>query len=284
MNNNQISKYKKKTLITGILSLITFILTIVCFFKFSTLNDSQKDEAIYSLTALGTLLFAFLFFICIILFIIFSILKIIKIKEQTKIQLDNLKTHKDNNEETIKDENVLYQYLDDKPTSFSSYLKGNYYSGIFIFYTLLILFPLSFCLILIPLKTGFNDILMWIACILIISVLGLGLLFIFLLNPLLIYLNSKKNTLKSNIYIYEDKIRYINEMNQNNVSNNATITLDISVNFSNIIKAKKDKNSYYFIYNNEKNNKVCLILFYKDVKGVPFEFLDKKSQEINNKK
>ena len=62
MDNNKISKYKKTWIVIAFMSLAFFILTLVCFFKFSTLIDSQKEEPIYALTALGTLLFVFFIF------------------------------------------------------------------------------------------------------------------------------------------------------------------------------------------------------------------------------
>ena len=129
-----------------------------------------------------------------------------------------------------------------------------------------------------------NDVVTWIFCILIIILFGFGLIFIFLINPLLIYLNSKKNILTSNIYIYEDRIRYVNEIAKNNISNNAILNFDARVYFSTIIKAKKDKNCYYFIYLNVKKTRVCLTLCYKDINNVPIDFLDKKMIEINNQK
>ena len=286
MDNNKISKYKKAWIVIAFMSLAFFILTLVCFFKFSTLIDSQKEEPIYALTALGTLLFVFLFLVTIVLLIIFLTLYLVKAKQISNAERKEVKqnsTHKSDSN-NLKDISALYQFCDDKQLPFSSLLKGYYYSGTLIFYTLLILFPLSFCLLLIPLKTFMNDVVTWICCILIIILFGFGLIFIFLINPLLIYLNSKKNILTSNIYIYEDRIRYVNEIAKNNISNNAILSFDASVYFSTIIKAKKDKNCYYFIYLNVKKTRVCLTLCYKDINNVPIDFLDKKMIEINNQK
>lgn len=286
MNNNKILKYKKAWIVIAFISLAFFILSVVCFFKFSTLIDSQKEEPIYTLTALGTLLFAFLFLVSIVLLIIFLTLYLVKAKQISKAERKEVKQNSvlKSDSNISKDINALYQFCDKKQIPFSSLLKGNYYSAILVFYTLLILFPLSFSLLLIPLKTFMNDVIMWVFCILIIFLFGFGLIFMFLINPLLIYLNGKKNILKSNIYIYEDRIRYVNEIAKNNISNNAILSFDASVYFSTIIKAKKDKNCYYFIYLNEKKAKVCLILFYKDINNVPVDFLDKKMIEINNQK
>ncbi len=288
MNMKNKIKYRTASIVLGILSLVSFGLGIGSFFVFCTLGEGRQEEAIYSVSAFGTLFFLFLFLILGILFVIFSILKK---KSMKKYEKENGYTMIEEEKELMKSEDAplseehqaLYAYSDDKTTNFTSLFKGTYYSSPVSFYVLMSCMIASYFLILVPLKTSLSGTTDWVCVSLIIVLFTYLFFFVFFILPLCTIHNAKKIKKLSSVYVYEDKIVIVNKAEKEESTQATNVTTSIVIFYDKMKKGRKDKSSYYFTYLNEKGRPSCLILSYREIEGFPISFFDDKLNALNHR-
>lgn len=279
MNTKNKIKYRTTSIVFGILSLVSFVLGIGLFFFFSTLGEDRKEEAIYSVSALGTLLFFFLFFVFAILFVIFSILKKInarKMEKENKLPVME-------EEKIPEDQEALYTYTDDRCMKLWHYFKGIYYASPVAFYTLLFCMIASYFLLLVPIKTRQNGAMGWACAILVILLFTYLFFFVFLIQPLCSIHATKKAKVTSMSKVYEDKLVVVNQAGTSGSSTQTRVTVNIIVEFEKISKIRKDKSAFYFNFINEKGRPACLVVTYEGVEGFPMSFFDEKMKQIANR-
>lgn len=277
-------KYRTTSIVIGILSLVSFALGIGSFFLFASLGEGKKEEAIYSLSALGTLLFLFLFLILGILFIIFTILKK---KDMKKYEAENktLVLNKEaESEAPIDDSSALYIYFDDKRMKLITLMKGRYLSSPLSFYILLICMIGSYFLLFIPFKTKLNGVTDWVCIGILIALFTYLFFFIYFIIPISAVNNAKKCKVSSTVYVFEDKIVIKNASEKSGSTNSVQVVENSVIPFDKMTKAKKDTNAFYFNYLDGKGKLACLIITYEGIENCPISFLDKMMNEINHRK
>ena len=276
------NKYKRESIVFGILTAVFFAVMMVFYCVFSKVDVEEKKElaTVIAFVVVGS----FVLFLCFsVLFIVFNILRSSYMKKVMK-ETNQLEKLEMESEEIVQKKETLYHCSDSEILSLGSYMKGTYYSSVSLFYVFLSLALLSYFLLYLPLNTSKNTLGDWIPVIVVIVCFNLLFLLVFVLAPLNSYLTAKKNRISAEIFIYDDRIRIQNSSEHKELSPNAKVTVDFEISYRRMIKARKDKSYYYFNYLNEKGKNVCLVITYKGLEKNIADFYQNKMIEINNVK
>lgn len=304
------NKYRRPFRVFGILTLVSFFLTVLFFFLFAV-TDKTAEQSRLDAFALLTLLFTALFVGFMIVFLIFSVLKGTEDRRNRRLIDGAKKAMADNvNQESNcphcgaiihssaifcpscgkkigeeEESKLIFTYEDAKPLKCGSYLKGYYYSGMTIFYAFLAcaFAFLASTLYLVLAKPEFELASFFRNSFIVLTVLFFALLIlVFVLTPLLMAKKNKVN--RQTVQLYDDKIAVLTSIKAVEGIQNANSFVRTEYSYVASKKAKKDKEAYYFFFVNEKGTKVILMVGYRDRPQFTAEmqkFLDEKMRLIN---
>lgn len=251
----------------------------------------------------------FLLLLCIVLLCAMSTVYFLSIKEERKLQFENKSKYfssrlqsdnkcdacgfinKDDSKycancgKELNSDDALYEFEDDAKPTYKNIFKISYLASPFTIYLLILAFIIPFVAAIILMKIRNN----WFFTssfdndIFIDLVFAIGMficIIIYFVNPLLMSKKMNKENTASTIKVYEDKMIIKTALLDNISINMNDSHVSMQIFYKDIIKFKKDKSDYYFVFKNCFNKKLIVSLSLCKLPNGLDTFLENKIKKI----